>query len=432
MGRRDTRYSSQSLDLQPRNPRRAFLRQTALLGGSVATALATVRAQAQGTNNLPPATPQWMKEQGHPIVHPPYGLPSHWESQVIRRPTAGTPTNLSSWSFTPLQNLHGIITPNGLVFERHHAGVPDINPAEHRLMVHGLVDRPMLFTLDDLLRLPAVSRIHFLECSGNTLTEWAKPAGKTVQDTHGLVSCCEWTGVPLRTVLDQVGVKARAKWILAEGADAAALTRSIPMEKALDDALLVYAQNGEALRPEQGYPLRLFLPGYEGNMSVKWLRRLKLGEGPFMTREETSKYTDLMPDGKARQFTFVMEAKSVITRPSGDQHLTGKGFFHITGMAWSGRGRITRVDVSLDGGSNWHTAQLEGPVLPKAITRFRYPWEWRGQHAILQSRAIDETGYVQPTLQQLVKVRGTLSVYHLNAIQSWEVNPSGEVSNVHV
>lgn len=414
---------------EPRSTkRRDFLRQgTALASAALVPA---ALAHAQG-DNTPPAVPEWMRKQGRPIVSPPYGLPSKYEADVIRRPTDLTPTNLSSWSFTPLQNLRGIITPNGLVFERHHAGVPDIDPEQHRLMVHGLVERPLIFTMNDLVRFPSVSRIHFLECSGNTLTEWKKPTGKTAQVTHGLLSCCEWTGVPLATILDEVGVKPEATWVLAEGADAAAMTRSIPMQKCLDDALLVYAQNGEMLRPEQGYPLRLLVPGFEGNMNIKWLRRLEVGTRPWMSREETSKYTDLMPDGKARELTFVMEAKSVITFPSGGHQLREKGSYEISGIAWSGNGAIRRVDVSVDGGRTWQTAQLQEPVLPKALTRFRLPWRWDGSPVTLQSRAIDTTGYVQPTLKQLTAVRGTNSVYHHNGIQSWRVAANGEVSNVH-
>jgi sulfane dehydrogenase subunit SoxC len=330
---------------------------------------------------------------------------------------------------TPLQDLHGIITPNGLHYERHHAGVPQIDPDAHRLLIHGLVDRPLLFTMDDLVRFPSVSRLHFLECAGNT-QEWrdASPAW-TPQQTHGLLSCCEWTGVLLSTLLAEVGVRRAARWVLAEGADAAAMTRSIPIEKAWDDAMIAYAQNGERLRPEQGYPLRLLLPGYEGNTSVKWLRRLKLGDQPFETREETSKYTDLMPAGKARQFTLVMEAKSVITRPAGGQRLRETGFYEIIGLAWSGRGRIRRVDVSTDGGAAWHQAALQEPVLPKCLTRFRLPWTWSGGPAVLQSRAVDETGYVQPTRAQLVGVRGVNSFYHFNGIQSWRVAADGVITN---
>ncbi len=277
----------------------------------------------------PAAVPEWQLQPGEETLSRPYGRPSKFEANVVRRYRQGLPeppTRLSSFSLTPLQDLQGVITPNGLHYERHHAGVPTIDPSEHRLMVHGLVDRPLIFTMEDVTRFPSVSRIHFLECSGNT-QNWGAPKPElTAQDTHGLLSCCEWTGVPLATVLAEAGVKPEAKWMLAEGADAAAMTRSIPIEKALDDALLAYAQNGERLRPEQGYPLRLLLPGYEGNTNVKWLRRLKLGTEPFQTREETSKYSMLMPDGIARQFNFVMEAKSVITFPSGGQKLGSTGF----------------------------------------------------------------------------------------------------------
>jgi sulfane dehydrogenase subunit SoxC len=346
----------------------------------------------------------------------------------VRRQRARSPTSTAASSGTPLQSLYGIITPNGLHFERHHAGVPAIDPDQHRLMVHGLVERPLIFTMEDLARFPSVSRIHFLECSGNS--SWAGlPAGATVQDTHGLISCCEWSGVPLSTVLAEAGLKPGAAWVLAEGADAAGLSRSVPIAKALDDALLVYAQNGERLRPEQGYPLRLLLPGFEGNMSIKWLRRLKVGDQPFETREETSKYTDLMPDGTARQFTFLMEAKSVITFPSGGQRLPERGVFEISGLAWSGRGRITRVEVSVDGGASWRRAALQEPVLSKCLTRFRLPWTWDGAPARLLSRATDDTGYVQPHRQALVDVRGLNSGYHDNAIHEWLIAADGGVSN---
>lgn len=291
-----------------------------------------------------------MQTQGQPVNKHPYGVPSPFEKGVVRELTGDTPTNLSSWGFTPLQDLQGTITPNGLVYERDHAGVPAIDPREHRLMVHGMVENPRVFSMEDLKRFPAVSRIHFLECSGNTYMEWQAPTGKSAQETHGLVSCCEWTGVPVSLILNELGLKSGAKWVLAEGADAAALDRSVPLWKMMDDALLVYAQNGEMLRPEQGYPLRLLLPGFEGNMNVKWLRRLEVGDSPWMSREETSKYTDLMPDGKARMFTFMMEAKSVITFPSAGQHLSTRGPYEIRGIAWSGRGRVKRVDVSVDGG----------------------------------------------------------------------------------
>src|SRR5579863_2851550 len=297
--------------------RRKLLAGGVVLAGGAASAVLHAASAIAADDNLPPNVPGWMKEQGAPFLSPPYGQPSPFEKNVIRRPRAPTPTRTAASSMTPLQDLHGIITPNGLHFERHHAGVPAIDPDQHRLIIHGLVERPLIFTMDDIMRFPAVSRMHFLECSGNT-QNWGKPDPRlTVQDTHGLLSCCEWTGVALSTVLGECGPKPEARWMLAEGADAAAMTRSIPIAKAFDDAMLAYAQNGERLRPEQGYPLRLLLPGYEGNTSVKWLRRLKFGEAPWQTREETSKYSWIMPDGTVRQFNFVMEAKSVITSPSG-------------------------------------------------------------------------------------------------------------------
>ena len=350
-----------------------------------------------------------------------YGKRSPFES-AKRNPNAHR-------SLTPLQDLYGTITPSALHFERHHNGVPDIDPQRHRLLVHGLVRQPLMFSMKELQQFPATSRLAFIECSGNSRREWTGAFGNTVQDTHGLTSTSEWTGVRLGTVLREAGIKPEAAWVLAEGSDAAALTRSMPLHAILDEALLCYAQNGEPLRPEQGYPLRLLLPGWEGNSNVKWLRRLKLMTSPAMTREETSKYTDLMPDGSARQFTFVMEAKSVITFPSGGQHLDKPGFVEIRGLAWSGRGRITGVEVSVDGGRTWQTAHLQEPILPKCHTRFRFDWWWKGQEAILQSRCIDETGYQQPTREDLLAVRGKHSMYHYNGIQSWKVTSKGTIEN---
>jgi sulfane dehydrogenase subunit SoxC len=346
-----------------------------------------------------------------------------------------TATPASSWTFTPLQSGVGIITPSGLHFERSHAGYATVDPTRHELFVHGMVKQPRKFSMEDIRRYPSMSRIMFIECSGNGLTEWSKPTLKTVQGTHGLTSTSEWTGVPLRTVFEEVGVRGGAKWVLAEGSDGAAMTRSIPFDKAMRDCFVAFGQNGEAIRPEQGYPLRLMVPGYEGNMHIKWLRRLEIAGMPFMTREETSKYTDLRPNGKAVQFSFEMEAKSVITSPSGEMMLKGPGFVEITGLAWSGRGAIKRVDVSTDGGRTWRQAAVQLPVLPICHTRFRIPWEWDGKEAILQSRCVDDTGYVQPTLGQLIAVRGLNgplgSVYHLNAIQSWHVARDGRMTNVH-
>jgi len=409
--------------------RRQFLRGGAVSGGAaLAGGMAgPARAATADASNLPPDIPEWMKAPGDPMGSQPYGTPSPFEKGVVKNIAQDLPQYLSASGRTPLQDLDGIITPNGLFYERHHAGVPTIDPAQHRLMLHGLVNRPMIFTMEDIRRFPSESHIHFLECSGNP--GYKKPYGKTASDLVGLLSCAEWTGVKLKLVLQEAGLRPDAKWVVAEGADAAAMTRSIPIEKCLDDAMLVYSQNGERLRPQQGYPLRLILPGFEGNMNIKWLRRLHVTAEPAYSREETSKYTDLLPDGKAREFTYTMEAKSIITRPSGGQRLPAKGFCEITGIAWSGRGKIRRVDVSVDGGKNWQEAQLQAPILTRALTRFRLPWHWDGQPAVIQSRATDETGYVQPSLAELLAVRGENYFYHNNAMWPWRIAADGEVSN---
>jgi sulfane dehydrogenase subunit SoxC len=339
----------------------------------------------------------------------------------------------ASVAFAPLQGLFGIITPSGLHFERHHQGWQDVDPKRHRFMINGLVKTPKVYTMDDLMRLPSVSRIHFIECGANTGMEWGNVAVPTVQYTHGMLSCSEFTGVPLRLLLEDCGYDTqKGKFILAEGADGSSMTRTISMERALDDVIVAYGQNGEMLRPENGYPLRLVVPGVQGVSWVKWLRRIKVGDMPFATKDESVHYIDLMPDGQHRQYTSLQEAKSVITSPSGGQSLIGKGFYNITGLAWTGRGKVKQVDVSTDGGRNWKSARLETPVLSKALTRFNLDWVWDGKPAILQSRVTDETGFVQPTIGQLRAVRGTKSIYHNNAIQSWSVAASGEVSNVQL
>ncbi|MBV6303695.1 sulfite dehydrogenase [Candidimonas humi] len=396
-----------------------------LAGKALAETAAAAPAAAPGAD-LPPNIPPWTRSLGAPTAKP-YGTPSKYESSVIRHLYPGLTEPMSAYSTSPLQDLDGIITPNGLFYERHHAGVPQIDPAQHRLMVHGLVDTPLLFTVDELRQFPSQSRIHFLECSGNP--SFTPPWGKTAAEVCGLLSCAQWTGVPLKTVLEECGLKPQAKWVIAEGADGAAMDRSIPIEKCLDDAMLVYSQNGERLRPEQGYPLRLLVPGFEGNMNVKWLRRLHVTDAPAYTREETAKYTDLLANGKARKFSFVMECKSLITAPSGTHKLTRKGKHEMRGIAWSGHGKITNVDVSVDGGDNWYPATLDAPVLDKALTAFRAPFDWHGEELMIMSRAIDETGYVQPTLQQLIDVRGKVSFYHNNAIQPWKIDANGEVTN---
>jgi sulfane dehydrogenase subunit SoxC len=335
-----------------------------------------------------------------------------------------------SATFTPLQDLDGIITPSDLHFERHHAGVPAVDPQQYSLLIHGMVERPTIFTLAELKRFPGTSIIRFIECSGNGGRAYrltTPTADLSPQQTDGLTSTSEWTGVRLATLLREVGASPKARWLLAEGMDAAVMTRSIPIEIGNDDALIAYGQNGEALRPEQGYPVRLMLPGVEGNASVKWLRRIEVADQPFMTREETSKYTDPLPDGTARMFSLVMDAKSLITEPAYPDRLEGQGWREIRGLAWSGRGKITRVEVSVDGGRQWRAATLDEPVLPKCHTRFRLPWEWKGQEAVLMSRATDETGYVQPTTAELLKVRGPNTQYHFNNIRAWQVSADGTV-----
>jgi len=355
--------------------KRRFIKQgvgVLVAGGLVASGAKQVVAAE------PPEVPPSMKVPGAGMGE--YGSPAKYENKVIRTFIRSQPgTTGSGASRAPLESLEGMITPSGLHFERHHSGVPDIDPDKHRLLLHGLVKRPLVFTVDALLRYPMVSRIHFLECSGNSqLLYQPAPPNLTVGQTHGLVSCSEWTGVPLRLLLEEAGVDRNAPWILAEGADAAAMSRSIPMAKAMDDAMLALFQNGERLRPENGYPVRLFLPGWEGNMSVKWLRRLKVIAAPVMTKDETSRYTDLQADGKSLMFTYPMEVKSIITRPSHGMTLPGTGLHQISGIAWSGNGAIKRVDVSTDGGRTWLDAPLVAPVLPRALTRFRLPWRWGG------------------------------------------------------
>jgi sulfane dehydrogenase subunit SoxC len=388
------------------------------LGAALGSALAACRAKQAPA----PVEPRAL---GAPIS--PYGSRSRFEKPLrFFRPTT-IPEEASSR--TPLHDTYGIITPSSLHFERHHGGVPDIDPSAHTLTIHGLVDRPLVFSVDELKRLPSVSRIFFLECSGNSSTEWKGANESDVQRAHGLTSCSEWTGVWLSTLLRECGVQTKGTWILAEGADACKLARSLPIAKAMHDVLVAYGQNGEALRPEQGYPLRLIVPGWEGNVNVKWLRRVKVLDQPAMTRWETSKYTDLLADGTARQFTFDMDAKSVITRPSGGDTLAGPGIYEVTGLAWSGRGAIARVEVSADGGRSWTNATLQEPVLPRAHARFTWSWRWDGHDAILQSRCTDDTGYVQPPRTDLVTVRGLNSNYHNNAIQSWSVAADGKVTN---
>lgn len=411
--------------------RRAFLFAGVASAGF--STLATVSARGEASRAMPPATPPWMKIPGGPPR--PYGSPSLHEAHARRGVLLpyGELAAGSGVSMTPLHVLEGAITPNGLHFERHHNGIPDIDPEQHRLLIHGLVKRPLVFSLDALLRYAMTSRICFIECSGNSFLNTQPEAPQlSCGMIHGLVSCSEWTGVPLGALLDEAGLDPRGKWLLVEGADAAAMSRSVPLELAMSSGLVALYQNGERIRPEQGYPMRLLLPGLEGNLCVKWLRRIKVTAGPTYTRDETSKYTELMLDGKARQFTLPMGVKSVITRPATGMTMQGAGFYEITGLAWSGAGRIARVEVSADGGASWAAAALQDPILPQCLTRFRVPWQWNGGPALLQSRATDERGDRQTTRAAWAARRAPGLQSHYNAIQTWKVKPDGTIENVYV
>ena len=391
----------------------------ALLGTVPAVARAQVRPTAAAERPPVPADPTKVTGGATSAV----GVRSPFETPA-RTPTGET----FGSSLTPLQELTGTVTPSDLHFERHHAGVPKIDPERYVLLLHGLVDRPVSWSLDDLRRFPQVTRTHFIECSGNGRAAYREPKpDMTPQKVSGMTANTEWTGVPLATLFREAGVKREAEWFLAEGGDACVMTRSVPMAKGWDDALVVWAQNGEALRPEQGYPVRLLLPGWEGNINIKWLRRIELGTRAWMTRWETSKYTDPLPNGTARMFSMEVDAKSIITSPAHPNVLTGKGWRPISGVAWSGRGRVTKVEVSTDDGKSWHEAELLGPSLPKAHVRFQYMWNWDGAESHLLSRATDETGYVQPTRRALLEARGIGTDFHFNQIVGWRVQRDGRV-----
>src|SRR6266849_858025 len=402
--------------------RRRFLKGGAALGAALAAA---VSRPASGQAQRAPEDPS--KVLGGPIR--PYGERARFE-QISREKFPLSKTDEVGASFTPLDETLGIITPSALHYEVHRGGVPDIDTLKHRLLIHGMVDRPVVLTVEDIRRLPSTSRIFFLECQGNTLTEWRAPTAQTVQGTHGFTSCSEWTGVPLSLLLREARIQRGATWIVAEGADATGNERSIPLAKAMDDVLVAYGQNGEAIRPENGYPLRLIVPGWTGNINVKWLRRIKVVDRPYLTRMDGVGQPTLMMDGKARQLQFVMEAKSVITSPSGGQQLPGPGFYEIRGLAWSGAGKVRAVDVSVDGGKTWREAMLEEPIMDKCLTRFKATWNWDGTPATLMSRAVDSNGYVQPSVADLRKTRAIVGfVQHHNAIQPWTVSANGEVRN---
>lgn len=406
--------------------RRALLRG-ALFSAGIATASAGI---AQADDGVGANAPEWMKAPGRPFSA--YGTPAKWQEKVQRIFTLSPGRAGTGVSRTPLHLLEGTITPSGLHFERHHNGVPDIDPARHELFIHGIVKRPLAFSLDALMRYPMETHIYFVECAGNSgAFSSAQPLQVTAGELNGLLSCSEWTGVRLSTLLAEAGVAKEAKWVIAEGADAAAMSRSIPLEKCMDDAMIALYQNGEAIRPEQGFPMRLLLPGFEGNMNVKWLRRLNVTDTPVDARDETSHYTELMPSGKARQFMFLQGAKCAIMKPSFGMIMKGAGLYEISGLAWSGAGRISKVEVSVDGGKTWTLAALSEPVLSKALTRFRMPWRWDGGASTLMSRATDETGDTQPTRASWIAQFAPGQGYHFNGIQSWGIEADGTVKNVY-
>jgi len=292
----------------------------------------------------------------------------------------------------------------------------------------------VILTLEDLKSYPSVTRKYFFSCPANSAMEARGPGLDSLQITHGMLSASEYTGVLLKTILEDIGLKPGAKWMFSEGSDPAGVGRSVPIEKVLDDAMLVYAMNGEALRPENGYPVRLLLPGWEGVLQTKWLRRLKFDDKSWWVREETTKYTELLPDGHAKMFNWVFDSDSVITSPCPERDWKGRkpGKMKIAGIAWSGRGKISHVDVTLDGGKTWHEAKITSEVLPKMVTRFEYYFDWDGKPLLIGSRSTDETGYTQPTEQEILDAKGTEFIYHRNAIQIWEVKSNGEVHNVQI
>jgi len=406
----------------------------AFLGGAALSAVAAGTAKAGTPDPLITEVQDWASGLGDGVDATPYGMPIEYESDVIRRNVEWlTADTISSINFTPIHALDGTITPQGCAFERHHSGAIELRKEDYRLMINGDVARPLIFSYADLERFPRENHVYFCECAANTGMEWAGAQLNGAQFTHGMIHNMEYTGVPLRTLLEEAGADLSKKWVFVEGADASSNGRSIPMDKALDDCLIAFKANGEALRKEHGYPARLIVPGWEGNMWVKWIRRIEVMDQPVESREETSKYTDVLANGVARKWTWVMDAKSVVTSPSPQAPIThGAGPLVISGLAWSGNGAITRVDVSRDGGKSWETARLAKPGERMALTRFYLDVDWQGEEMFLQSRAMDETGYVQPTKAQLREVRGLNSIYHNNCIQTWWVRETGEAENVEV
>lgn len=409
-------------------------RRSFLLSGLALTTAIPLAAQQEPLTSNTVAVPNWMKMPGQSDSA--YGVPSTHEAHIKRELAKNHPeTSLFSIWHSPIQNQRGAITPSGLHFSVHHNGIPDIDPDKHQLLLHGLVEKPLKFTTQDLIRYPMTSRIHFLECAGNTASNAVSltPLNHSCQDLFGQVSGSEWTGIPIKHLLNEAKLKPNAKWVIAEGADGGSHARSIPLSALLEDGIIAFYQNGERLRPSQGYPMRLFIPGWEGNANIKWLHRLEVTDQPAFTKDESGLYSDILDDGSIRRFSFHMEVKSVITNPSGKQFLPEKkGFYELSGLAWSGRGKIKHVEVSADGGKSWAKAHIEQPVLDKSLTRFSIPWYWNGNKSIILSRATDEHGNVQPTREEWRNTYASYSFNHFNAIQAWLINSDGSVENTYV
>jgi len=417
--------------------RRDFFKKTATVSAAAAAAILAPSAVLADD----PAImhhPKWGTTLGDECNANPYGFPSKYEHNVVRRTSAlmsSAGDMHAAISMTPLHEQKGIITPNGLHFTRTHNGVAQVDPNEWRLMIHGLVEKPIVLTLEQLKRYPSETEIHFVECPSNGAAEWKGPQFNSVQFVRGMMSCSAWTGVRLKTILDELGLKPEAKWMLAEGSDGSEMSRTLPIEKVLDDVMIVYGQNGEALRNEQGYPVRLLAPGWEANLCVKWLKRLEFGDKPWYAKEETSKYTALTASGKAIQHFYALETNSIITSPCPEipwTDLRVGDLIEIQGLAWTGHGTVKGVDITFDGGKNWVEASLKGLVLPKAWTRFSYMYRYEGKPLLLASRSYDDSDNVQPTVNQEKKVVGVEGVYHRNAIHTWAISAKGEVNNVQV
>jgi sulfane dehydrogenase subunit SoxC len=438
MSESESRGRISSLDLVAGN---GLINRRALLGRGIAVAGAMAAAgTATGAAAEPLKDESW--SQGFGSITPALQTASPFEKNVTRTLSNPNGEIRTSHARTPHQLLGGTVTPNSLHFSINHCGIPNIDPAKHRLVIHGMVRQPLEFTLESLSRYPLVTRMAFVECAGNSAPMFSnEPVQATAQALHGLASNAEWSGVPLSILLDEAGIDRNAKWLIAEGADAQFLDRSVPVKKAYDDALVAIYQNGEHLMPGNGYPMRLLLPGYQGNMNVKYLRRIKVVDQPAMSYFETKNYSQVLPGGKTWRFHFLMEVKSFVTYPSFGHSLSGPGYYTISGVAYSGEGRIAKVMVSADGGTSWGEAALQGPVHDKAFTRFHMPWRWDGQPAVLQSRAWDEAGNVQPLRAEFVAARGQTSKpvptplafpnQHYNSLTSWAVDSKGEIKHVY-